>query len=183
MLTPSAPAGTEGGFAASGTCIITLGDKDAWVATGAGTAARVFHTADRGERWIAVTTPIAAGPTAGLATIAFRDDKNGVALGGDVGKEGVRSDNLVITTDGGKTWTLGGRPSFAGGVSGAAYAIGSKPAVLVAVGPGGMSLSQDDGKNWMALDTLAYWSVGFSRGNSGYAVGPKGRITRIELAP
>ena len=177
-----APAGTEGGFASSGTCIITLGDKDAWVATGAGTAARVFHTTDRGERWTAVTTPIAAGPTAGLATIAFRDEKNGVALGGDVGKEGVRSDNVVITTDGGKIWALGGRPSFAGGVYGAAYATGTKPAALVAVGPGGMSLSQDDGKNWMALDTLAYWSVGFSRGNSGYAVGPKGRITRIELA-
>jgi photosystem II stability/assembly factor-like uncharacterized protein len=178
-----APSGTEGGFAASGTCIITLGDHDAWVATGAGDSARVFHTTDRGERWTAVTTPIPAGPTAGLATIAFRDDKNGVALGGDVAKEGVHSDNVIVTTDGGRTWTFGGRPSFGGGVYGAAYATGTKPAALVAVGPGGMSLSRDDGKSWVALDTLAYWSVGFSKGNSGYAVGPKGSITRIYLGP
>jgi photosystem II stability/assembly factor-like uncharacterized protein len=178
-----APSGTEGGFAASGTCIITLGDHDAWVATGAGDSARVFHTTDRGEKWTAVTTPIPAGPTAGLATIAFRDEKNGVALGGDVAKEGVRSDNVVVTTDGGKKWSVAGRPSFAGGVYGAAYATGVKPAVLVAVGPGGMSLSRDDGRSWVALDTLAYWSVGFGRGTSGYAVGPKGRITRIDLGP
>jgi len=177
-----APAGTEGGFAASGTCIITLGDRHAWVATGAGDSARVFHTDDRGARWTAVTTPIPAGPTAGLATIAFRDEKNGVALGGDVAGN-AKSDNVAITTDGGKSWTLGGRPIFAGAVFGAAYAPGSKPAALVAVGPGGMSLSRDDGRSWVALDTLAYWSVGFGKGSSGYAVGPRGRITRIDLAP
>ncbi|MEP6474824.1 MAG: glycosyl hydrolase, partial [Gemmatimonadota bacterium] len=31
-----APAGTEGGFAASGTCLITMGKNLGWVATGAG---------------------------------------------------------------------------------------------------------------------------------------------------
>ncbi len=179
-----APAGTEGGFAASGTCLITMGKSLGWVATGAGSAARVFISTDRGGQWTAITTPIAAGPTAGLATIAFRDERHGTALGGDVGKNDDKtSNNVTITSDGGRNWKLGSRPPFAGGVFGSAYAIGMAPPALVAVGPGGMARSDNDGKSWQPLDTLAYWSVGFGKRSTGWAVGPKGRIVKIELAP
>jgi photosystem II stability/assembly factor-like uncharacterized protein len=178
------PAGTEGGFAASGTCLITFGKKLGWTATGAGTAARVFITHDRGALWTAVTTPIVAGATAGLTTAAFRDEQHGTVLGGDVGKnDDTTSNNVAITTDGGRTWTLGGRTPFAGAVFGSAYVTGLTPAALVAVGPGGMARSDDDGKSWQKLDSLAYWSVGFGKGSTGWAVGPKGRIVRIDLAP
>jgi photosystem II stability/assembly factor-like uncharacterized protein len=178
------PAGTEGGFAASGTCLITLGDRMAWAATGAGTAARVFITRDRGTQWTAVTTPITAGPTAGLTTVAFRDERHGTVLGGDVGKaDDSTSNNVAITTDGGRTWKLAGRTPFAGAVFGSAYVTGLTPPALVAVGPGGMARSDDDGKNWRRLDSLAYWSVGFGKSSTGWAVGPKGRIARIELDP
>jgi photosystem II stability/assembly factor-like uncharacterized protein len=178
------PAGTEGGFAASGTCLITLGDRLGWAATGAGSAARVFITRDRGAQWTAVTTPIAAGPTAGLTTVAFRDERHGTVLGGDVGKnDDTTSQNVAITSDGGRTWKLGRRPPIPGAVFGAAYATGLSPAALIAVGPGGMARSDDDGRSWQRLDSLPYWSVGFGKGSTGWAVGPKGRIVKIELAP
>ncbi|HTO74132.1 MAG TPA: YCF48-related protein [Gemmatimonadales bacterium] len=176
------PAGTEGGFAASGTCLITLGSKLGWVATGAGTAARVFITTDRGSQWTAVTTPLAAGATAGLTTVAFRDDRRGTALGGDVARnDDTTSVNVAITTDGGKTWKAAGRVPFPGAVFGSAYVADLSPPALMAVGPGGMARSDDDGRHWNKLDTLAYWSVGFGKGTTGWAVGPKGRITRIDL--
>lgn len=179
-----APAGTEGGFAASGTCLITLGDRMGWAATGAGSAARVFITRDRGTQWTAVTTPIAAGPTAGLTTVAFRDEHHGTVLGGDVGKaDDTTSNNVAISGDGGRTWKLGHRTPFPGAVFGSAYATGLNPAALVAVGPGGIARSDNDGKSWERLDSLAYWSVGFGKGSIGWAVGPKGRIVRIDLAP
>lgn len=179
------PAGTEGGFAASGTCLITMGKNLGWIATGAGDAARVFLTTDRGDQWTAVNTPVKAGPTAGLATIAFRDERHGTAMGGDVGKNDDRtSQNVAITGDGGRTWKLGTRPPFAGGVFGSAYAVGLQDPALIAVGPGGMARSDNDGRSWrQPLDTLAYWAVGFGKHSIGWAVGPKGRITKVDLAP
>ncbi len=176
-----APAGNEGAFAASGTCVATLGGELGWITTGAGSAARIFRTADRGAHWAAVPTPIAAAAMAGLATVAFRDPQTGVAAGGEMGNPRSRTDNVVQSADGGRTWTLAARPPFLGAVYGVAYAVGTRPPMLVAVGPGGMALSRDDARSWKALDTLAYWSIGLGRDGVGWAVGPKGRITRIDL--
>jgi photosystem II stability/assembly factor-like uncharacterized protein len=177
-----APAGTEGGFAASGTCVTTLGRKLGWVATGAGSEARVFRTEDRGAHWTAVATPAPSGATAGLASVVFRDPMHGAALGGDVAAPASQG-QIVVSADGGRSWTAGTRPPFPGAVYGAAYAIGTRSPVLVAVGPGGMALSRDDARSWKTLDSLAYWSVGFGSNGVGWAVGPKGRITRIDPRP
>ena len=48
----------EGAFAASGTCLITMGTREAWFGTGGVEGARVFHSADRGLTWTVATTPI-----------------------------------------------------------------------------------------------------------------------------
>ena len=37
----------------------------------------------------------------------------------------------------------------------------------------------DDGRSWLPLDTLAYWSVTFVNSKAGWMVGPEGRITRV----
>ena len=42
----------EGGFAASGTCITTLGDSHVWIAMGA-PKSRVLYSFDKGETWMA----------------------------------------------------------------------------------------------------------------------------------
>ncbi|MBA3344947.1 MAG: hypothetical protein H0T44_06540 [Gemmatimonadales bacterium] len=177
------PVGKEAGFAASGTCVTTHGDRLGWIATGAGSVGRVLRTSDGGETWAAAATPVAAGPSAGLTAVAFRDAKHGVALGGDVAQPGGTGDNVAVTDDGGRTWRKAAWPPFPGAVFGAVYATGVEPATLVAVGPGGMALSRDDARSWVLADTLAYWSVGFGGGSVGWAVGPAGRMTRIELGP
>jgi hypothetical protein len=89
---------------------------------------------------------------------------------------------VARTADGGRTWSVGGRPTFAGAVYGAAYVPGAPTPTIIAVGPGGMDLSTDDGRHWTQLDTLAYWSVGVASPDAGWAVGPGGRIVKIVLA-
>jgi photosystem II stability/assembly factor-like uncharacterized protein len=96
----------EGAFAASGTCIATQGKNNVWFVTG-GAAARVFHSADRGQTWTVAETPIAHGPdSAGIFSIAFRDSRHGVIAGGDYKQPSQGNANLAFTSDGGLTWQL-----------------------------------------------------------------------------
>lgn len=169
----------EGSFAASGRCVATEGERHAWVGMGNTSATRVLMTRDRGRTWQVVQTPVVSGEGNGITTIAFRDTLHGVALGGTIGTADAFSDNVALTSDGGRSWTLGARPPFAGALYGGAYVPGAG-ASLVAVGPRGMIWSRDEGRQCMMLDSLAYWSVGFAPGGAGWAVGPLGRITKIE---
>jgi photosystem II stability/assembly factor-like uncharacterized protein len=167
----------EGGFAASGTCLVTRPGGHAWIATGNGPASRVLHTADYGQSWTADTTPIASGEAAGAATIAIRDPRHAAVLGGPISDANAETDNVALTGDGGRTWTTGGRPTFPGAVYGAAFVPGSN--TLVAVGPRGSSLSVDGGRHWSALDSLNYWGLGFAPNGAGWLVGPNGRISHL----
>jgi photosystem II stability/assembly factor-like uncharacterized protein len=95
----------EGAFAASNSCI-AFSDPNIWFATG-GRAARVFHSPDRGQSWQVFETPIVHGPdSAGIFSIAFRDQTHGVIAGGDYKHPDQDGPNLAFTTDAGKTWTL-----------------------------------------------------------------------------
>ncbi|HSC28528.1 MAG TPA: hypothetical protein VLD67_14715, partial [Vicinamibacterales bacterium] len=60
----------EGAFAASGTNIAVQRPGHAWVGTGAADTARVLRTADGGRTWQAATTPLAAGSSSGIFSIA-----------------------------------------------------------------------------------------------------------------
>jgi len=94
----------EGAFAASGTNIAVFGKSHAWIGTGAAAKARVLRTSDGGRTWQAANTPLAAGPSSGIFSIAFRDANHGVIAGGDYRKEQEAVDNLAVTNDGGVTW-------------------------------------------------------------------------------
>jgi photosystem II stability/assembly factor-like uncharacterized protein len=178
---PEAAPG-EGGFAASGTCLVTGRPAYAWMTTGSRGLGKVYRSADRGRHWSAVTLPLAPGSqTAGAMTLAFRDTLHGVALGGDLDAPDVYRDNVTRTDDGGRTWMPGGRPPFAGPVFGSAYLPGGHQTALVAVGPGGAALSPDDGRTWTALSAQGYWAVGVVE-RRGWMVGPKGRITRLDFS-
>ena len=50
----------EFAFAASGQCITTYGRSHAWIASGGGATARVFHSDDRGHTWSVHDTRCAA---------------------------------------------------------------------------------------------------------------------------
>lgn len=178
---PRANAG-EGGFASSGTCLVAGGDSTVWIGTGASEAGpRVLRTTDRGRTWSVAAAPLPAGAAAGITTVSFRDERNGIALGGDIGRPAAFTDNVAVTRDGGATWTAASRTPFAGAAYGSAFVPGAPTPTLVAVGPGGLALTADDAATWTPLDTLNHWGVAFAAPDAGWAVGPGGRITRIRL--
>src|ERR1051325_3325019 len=120
-----------------------FGKTQAWIGTGAAGKARVLRTSDRGRTWAISDTPLAAGPSTGIFSIAFRDNKHGVIVGGDYTKETETQNNLAITSDGGLTWKLG--TGLHGFRSVVAYVPGDKTPTLVAIGPSGADYSTDDG--------------------------------------
>ena len=169
----------EGGFAASGSCVTTGSRGRAWIATGNGERARVLHTEDGGRTWRSMPVPVVGGPAAGLTTIDLLDDGRGIALGGILGQDTARVDNVTLTTDGGRTWTLGGRPNMAGPVYGSSWVPGADTPTVLAVGPGGADYSLDGGLTWRSAARVTYWAVASVSMSAGWAVGPGGRITRF----
>jgi photosystem II stability/assembly factor-like uncharacterized protein len=170
---PPALAG-EGAFAASGTCLVTRGENDVWFATGGAKAARVFHSGDRGHHWEVSETLIVAGAeSAGIFSIAFRDQDHGMIVGGDYKKPHDTGATVATTADGGKTWScLDKRIPFCSSVAWAKDR-------WVAAGTSGSHVSRDNGANWKLLDRENYNSVGFTSSGEGWAVGPKGRIAKL----
>lgn len=191
-LSPAQPG--EASFAASGTCLVTVGDSTAYVGTGAVDTARVLRTTDRGRSWTAHPTPIAAGtPVAGIASLTFRDAQHGAALGGIMAVDSLPDStvaNVALTTDGGDSWSRapsaprskggsGLRAAPLPGIFGGTYVPGLNPSPLVVVGPAGIADSRDDGQTWTRVTDRSHWSVAFARPEAGWTVGPDGRITKL----
>jgi photosystem II stability/assembly factor-like uncharacterized protein len=170
----------EAAFAASGTCLVVEGSSNAWLATGGGRVARVFRTTDRGRTWTAHETPVAAGKaSAGIFSLAFRDARNGVAVGGDYQRPDTVEDAIAVTSDGGKTWRKIKGTAPAGYRSCVVFArYDGKPA-LVAVGTNGSDVSIDGGETWRPLGTTGFNAVS-AAGGTIWAAGAEGRIARLE---
>ena len=169
---------SEGAFAASGTNIAVFGKTHAWIGTGGAAKSRVLRTSDRGRTWQVAETPLGAGPSAGIFSIAFRDAKNGVVVGGDYRKEQEAGDNLAVTSDGGITWTL--VKGLSGFRSVVAYVPGTK--TLVALGPTGGDYSTDDGRTWTPISGPGFDTFSFvPRKSIGWGAGAEGKIARFSF--
>ena len=185
-LLPPAQAG-EAAFAASGTCVETLGEGHAWIATGAAAKARILATTDGGNTWKSYDTPIPQGtPASGLFTVAFRDKRHGILAGGDLDAPDALSDNVAVSRDGGKTWTLVDGTPFPGAAYGLSYAgagaHGEHARTVVITGPGGAAWTRNEGRRWHLLpDVRDYWAVAFADPRHGWLVGTEGRILKISF--
>jgi len=168
----------EGAFAASGTNIAVFGKSYAWIGTGAGSKARVVRTTDRGHTWQVSDTPLAAGPSTGIFSIAFRDAKHGVVVGGDYAKENEALNNLAFTNDGGATWTLG--QGLSGFRSVVAYLPGAKTSTLIAIGPTGGNYSTDDGRSWKPIEGPGFDTFSLAPGKgTAWGAGAKGSLGQL----
>jgi photosystem II stability/assembly factor-like uncharacterized protein len=167
----------EAAFAASGTSLITVGNKYAYICTGGGEFARVYKTENQGENWEVVKTNMPAGKTNGLFGLRFWSDHYGIAVGGDYQDVTKSIPNVLLTSDGGKTWQDAPQTTPVGLKEGVAV---YKKKILIAVGPSGTCYSKDFGKSWIEIDKTPFHAISISK-NGVWAVGGKGSIGKLDL--
>ncbi|HQX55768.1 MAG TPA: hypothetical protein PLP07_07560 [Pyrinomonadaceae bacterium] len=173
---PAAGSG-EAAFAASGTCIITHGNNNAFIVTGGGDA-RVFRTIDRGKTWQVADTPMVKGTSgSGIFGIAMRDAKNGVIVGGNYEKPEIAAKNqIAFTSDGGKSWYQS--PEFPHGFRSAIAYLDKYHAVTV--GSTGSDTSSYQLGSWLSIDKSEYNAVQTKGKKATWAVGAKGLVVRMK---
>ncbi len=167
----------EAAFAASNTNIAVIG-ANTWIATG-GKTSRIYFSPDKGKTWQVFETPMISGEaTTGIYSLAFYDDKNGFAIGGDYTKSENTDANKIVTSDGGKTWSLvadGKKPGYSSCVQ---YVPNGDAKSLVVVGDNGIDYSKDKGQNWKHLTDESFNTIRFVNDSVAYAAG-NGRISKL----
>lgn len=162
----------EGAFAASGTSLVMQGMNDAWFATGGPAGGRVFRTHNGGRTWGIAKTPLGGSKTAGIFSLAFRDGKYGIAVGGDYQNPKALGRTAAVTHNGGKTWQAVTGLSYRSCVA----ALGGDK--FVAVGTEGADLSRNGGETWTHFSDVNLSAVA-GGGDAVWAVGPKGVIVKL----
>ena len=180
MKLPPALTG-EGAFAASNSCLTVEGGGNAWFATGGAAVARVFRSVNGGKTWAVADTPAQPrNASTGIFSIAFRDGKHGIAVGGDYQQADAPFPNPLVTSDGGRTWNALA-PSQAKGryFSSVAFVPRGKSLrnKVFAAGPDGVSLLTRDNQ-WASQGDTSLNAIAFPSSEIGWAVGPKGTIVR-----
>lgn len=170
---PKAAVG-EAGFAASGTCLVASGKRDAWLASG-GTASRIYHSKDFGRTWEVVDSPIPASEAGGTFSLAFDTKHGGIAVGGDflVPDNGVDASAYL---NGRRSWRSGG--DLSGYRSGVDWLTGAKHRAI-AVGPSGTDFTRDGGRTWQRVSDTGYDAVFCTADRTCWASGSGGRVGRL----
>jgi photosystem II stability/assembly factor-like uncharacterized protein len=206
-MPPALPG--EASFAASGTCITTEGESNAWIATGGSAIARILATRDGGNSWKAFDTPLVSSPSAGAISVAFRDHRHGIVGGGDLAS----NDSAATATsdDSGQTWTLTNKPPVQGAIFCLAYVRGHRHeddekssregnrhgddddfdlerAVVISAetapdfSSGPAAWTPDEGHTWFTIPGVSgNWAVGFANPEAGWFVGNNGQIVKISF--
>ncbi len=201
-MPPALPG--EASFAASGTCIATEGERNAWIATGGSTIARILATRDGGDTWNAYDTPFMSSSTGGGISVAFRDGWHGVLGGGDLSSN--TAAQMAKSDDGGQTWTLTKKPPVEGAIFCLAYVrgrchqhhddedfdhdrdrhLGRAVVITAETAPnfssGSAAWTPDEGCTWFELpEASGYWAVAFADPEAGWFVGNGGKILKISF--
>lgn len=168
----------EAGFAASGT-IMRFKNPYIWIGTGGGEASRVLFSPDRGNTWQYVNTPILAGKNSqGIFSMAFKDQKNGVAVGGDYTQAQSSEKTAIYTKNSGKTWSLS-KTMPKGYRSSVAFANKNQ---YVCVGTNGIDFSKNGGKDWVNFSSEGFNTIRFAQNSkTAWVVGSKGRIAKLSI--
>lgn len=164
----------EFGFAASGTCVTTYDERGAAFATG-GARSRIFRSGNFGFTWAARNTPIPSSDAGGVFSIDFRDDRRGLAVGGDFLVPGEGRKMSARTNNTGWQWKKNG--DLGGYRSGVAWLADSGKSAI-AVGPSGSDATEDAGKTWESFDDDGYDAVQCIDGSC-WASGANGAVARL----
>jgi photosystem II stability/assembly factor-like uncharacterized protein len=165
------PLPGESVFAASNSAM-TADRGWVWLGT---SKARVLRTRDL-ITWQSAQTALASGnDSSGVFSLAFRDQKHGIAVGGDYRKPEEATGTATYTSDGGEHWSVP-RKLPHGYRSAAAWDARDK--AWITVGSNGSDISYDDGATWQWLDSGNWNALSLP-----WAVGPNGQIGKLGTLP
>lgn len=171
----------EGAFAASNSCLVVQGTSNVWFATGGASVARVFRSNDRGKTWAVAETPMhPANASSGIFSLVFKDEKNGIAAGGDYQKpDGSDLPNVLQTKDGGKTWQPAAPTNPAGVYFSSVAVISTRGTdVYVAAGTKGLVIFAGAWSNPIEQN---FNSIAIGPEHHLWVVGPKGSVGQVEI--
>ena len=166
----------EASFAASGTGIRCYNKSTVIISTGGKTSRLLIS--NNAASWKILTPAIIQGESStGIFSVAFRDKKNGIVVGGDFQKDSLRLNHVLFTKDAGKTWTQPITPTR--GYRECVEYISKE--VLIATGPTGTDISLNEGKDWQSLsDEKGFHVVRKSRKGKLVVVAGGGKISRLK---
>jgi photosystem II stability/assembly factor-like uncharacterized protein len=169
----------EAAFAASNSSVFVFGSRQYMIATGGKGGPHILlspllaHREDPAKGCMEVAVPLAGGSeSAGVFSLAFRNAKKGVAVGGDYKHPEATSGTAAWTADGGKHWTAAAKQPHGYRSSVAWYAAAN---AWIAAGTNGSDVSYDDGKTWLPLDNGNWNAISMP-----YIVGPSGRVAKLQ---
>jgi photosystem II stability/assembly factor-like uncharacterized protein len=181
---PIAGPKETGAFAASNSSLVVSTDSDLrriLVGGGGKNGAKIYESFEMlGSGLLPFPrqfeVPITSGAdSSGVFSLGFRDDKHGVAVGGDYTKPNESAGTAAWTADGGAHWSAATKPPH-GYRSAVAWDADAK--AWIAVGTNGSDLSYDDGKTWSPLDGGNWNALSLP-----WVVGPEGRIAKLGTLP
>lgn len=167
----------QGGFAASGTCLRVNGDSHVYIGLG-GQEASLFYSSDKGETWAKTITPLQSGEsTQGIFSIDFKNDLEGLMVGGDYLGDSLTRINSAYTSDGGESWfPVMASLSPDGYRSGVAVYDDN---LVLAVGRESCDYYRKGDKAYTPMEGK-YYAVSVSKsGKSAWASGPKGSVAKL----
>jgi len=161
----------ESSFAASNSAMAA---NEGWIWLGT-SKARVLRSRD-GADWQSAQTPLASGnDSSGVFSLAFRDQRHGIAVGGDYRKPEGATGTAAYTSDGGEHWSAAGKSPHG---FRSAVAWDAKNQAWITVGSNGSDISYDDGETWQWLDGGSWNALSLP-----WAVGPNGQIGKLGMVP
>lgn len=160
----------EACFAASGTNIRAINKQEVIFVSG-GKRSALFN------RNKVLTLPFIQGSeSSGCNSIAIKNKKYFIVVGGDYLQKDAVGDNCFITTDGGRTWKLPTK-SPVGYRSCVEYLLGK---YWVTCGLSGVDLSSDDGMTWNSISDQSYHVVRKAKkGVAVYVAGTNGKVGKV----
>lgn len=167
----------EGAFAASNTSLTVDRSGHAWFGTGGIRGGRIYRSEDYGRTWIVTQSAIRHDTAeSGVFSIAFRDSKNGYAIGGDYKKPGDEESVFAETNDGGHSWhTLSGPFGYRS-------AVAVHEHYVFVTGPSGSEFRLAmKAKKWQPIAGEGFNALSVpARGKMVWACGDKGRIAHFQ---
>ena len=171
----------EGAFAASGTSIAVSGKDLVWFGCGGADRSRIYFSEDGGENWRAFEAPIKSGnSSSGVFSVCFKDDLNGIAVGGDYKNDNNIIGNCAFSDDGGLSWQAIDKSQPNGFRSCVVW--NDKYNFYLTTGTSGSDYSLDDSKTWTLIDKNGYNSIGISKKDgSCFMVGDNGVVAKVRV--